>query len=151
MLNEPSAAGFEYTHRHRDTLSSKRDLVVVYDLGGGTFDASVVRMSGRRHEVIATAGVAHLGGDDFDSNLAHVALSHAGIDGSSLDGPTFDRLVDHCRAAKEALNPASRKITIDLEGALGAAAPRPEVTLPFRISTTRARRSSSAPSRRSPP
>jgi len=130
MLNEPSAAGFEYTHRHRDTLSSKRDLVVVYDLGGGTFDASVVRMSGRRHEVIATAGLAHLGGDDFDSNLAHVALSHAGIEGSSLDGPAFDRLVDHCRAAKEALNPASRKITIDLEGALGAAAPRPEVTLP---------------------
>src|SRR5262249_31502335 len=43
MLNEPSAAGFEYTHRHRDTLTSKRDHVVVYDLGGGTFDASLVR------------------------------------------------------------------------------------------------------------
>ena len=67
MLNEPSAAGFEYTHRHRDTLSSKRDVVGVYDLGGGTFDASVVRMSGPPHEVLATAGIARLGGDDFDT------------------------------------------------------------------------------------
>jgi molecular chaperone DnaK (HSP70) len=130
MLNEPSAAGFEYTHRHRDTLSSKRDLVVVYDLGGGTFDASVVRMTGRRHEVLATAGVAHLGGDDFDSKLAHATLSRAGIEPSSLDGHAFDRLLDQCRAAKEALNPASRKITIDLEAALGAAATRPEITFP---------------------
>ena len=130
MLNEPSAAGFEYTHRHRDTLSSKRDLVVVYDLGGGTFDASVVRMSGRRHEVLATAGVAHLGGDDFDTKLAHVALGHAGIAIASLDGPAFERLLEQCRSAKEALGPASRKITVDLEAALGAAAPRTEITLP---------------------
>ncbi|HEY5146933.1 MAG TPA: Hsp70 family protein, partial [Polyangiaceae bacterium] len=130
MLNEPSAAGFEYTHRHRDTLSSKRDLVVVYDLGGGTFDASVVRMSGRRHEVLATAGVAHLGGDDFDTVLADATLAHAGIEPSSLEGHVFDRLLDQCRAAKEALNPASRKITIDLEAALGPLATRPEITFP---------------------
>jgi molecular chaperone DnaK (HSP70) len=130
MLNEPSAAGFEYTHRHRDTLSSKRDLVVVYDLGGGTFDASVVRMSGRRHEVLATAGAAHLGGDDFDTVLATVTLAHAGVDRASLDDRAFERLLDQCRAAKESLNPASRKVTIDLETALGAAAPRPELTLP---------------------
>ena len=62
MVNEPSAAGFEYTHRHRSTLTTKRDGVVVYDLGGGTFDASLVRMTGLRHEVLATAGVTRLGG-----------------------------------------------------------------------------------------
>jgi molecular chaperone DnaK (HSP70) len=130
MLNEPSAAGFEYTHRHRDTLSSKRDLVVVYDLGGGTFDASVVRMSGRRHEVLATAGIGRLGGDDFDERLADVALARAGIDRSSLSPRATDRLLEQCRAAKEALNPSSRKITVDLEAVLDGAPPRPDVTIP---------------------
>ena len=53
LVNEPSAAGFEYTHRYRSTLSSKREHVVVYDLGGGTFDASLVRMRGGHHEAVA--------------------------------------------------------------------------------------------------
>ncbi len=130
MLNEPSAAGFEYTHRHRDTLSSKRDVVGVYDLGGGTFDASVVRMSGRRHEILASAGISRLGGDDFDRALAELALARAGIDGESLGSVAMDRLLDHCRAAKESLNPASKKVTIDLESALGARSTRPEITVP---------------------
>jgi molecular chaperone DnaK (HSP70) len=130
MLNEPSAAGFEYTHRHRDTLSSRRDVVVVYDLGGGTFDASVVRMSGRRHEVLATAGIARLGGDDFDTVLADVALARAGIVRATLDPAATERLLEQCRAAKEALSPASRKVTIDLEAALGPEAKQSEVTVP---------------------
>jgi len=129
MLNEPSAAGFEYTHRHRDTLSSRRDLVVVYDLGGGTFDASVVRMSGRLHEVLATAGIGRLGGDDFDAVLAEVVLTRAGLTGAGLPPRAVDRLMDQCRAAKEALGPSSRKITVDLEAVLGQEAPRAEVTL----------------------
>ncbi len=130
MLNEPSAAGFEYTHRHRDTLSSRRDLVVVYDLGGGTFDASLVRVSGRRHEVLATAGISQLGGDDFDAVLAELVLARVQLRRGDLDGGAAERLLDVCRAAKEALNPASRKVTVDLESALGRGAPRPEVTLP---------------------
>ena len=130
MLNEPSAAGFEYTHRHRDTLSSRRDVVVVYDLGGGTFDASVVRMNGRRHEVLATAGLARLGGDDFDEVLADQALSAAGRTRAGLPAQALERLLDQCRQGKEALSPSSRKVTVDLEAALGADAPRPEVTLP---------------------
>src|SRR5262249_5988494 len=79
MLNEPSAAGFEYTHRHRDTLTSRRDHVVVYDLGGGTFDASLVRMRGRMHDVLATAGVNQLGGDDFDDLLVDLVLARLGL------------------------------------------------------------------------
>jgi molecular chaperone DnaK (HSP70) len=130
MLNEPSAAGFEYTHRHRDTLSSRRDLVVVYDLGGGTFDASVVRMSGRRHEVLATAGIGRLGGDDFDAVLAEVVLARASVAPASLPARAMERLLDQCRAAKEALNPSSRKITVDLEAVLASEAPSPELTVP---------------------
>jgi molecular chaperone DnaK (HSP70) len=129
MLNEPSAAGFEYTHRHRDTISARRDLVVVYDLGGGTFDASVVRMTGRRHDVLATAGVAQLGGDDFDVVLASVALARLGMELSALPARAAGHLVDQCRIAKEGLRPSSRKIALDLEAALGRDAPRPEVTL----------------------
>lgn len=41
LLNEPSAAGFEYAHRYRSTITGKREYVVIYDLGGGTFDASL--------------------------------------------------------------------------------------------------------------
>jgi molecular chaperone DnaK (HSP70) len=118
MLNEPSAAGFEYTHRHRDTLTSKRDHVVVYDLGGGTFDASLVRMRGNRHEVLATAGINQLGGDDFDDVLVGLVCDAAKIPRADLSPRALERLVDQCRDAKERLNPSSRKIAIDLEHVL---------------------------------
>ncbi|MGO8996169.1 MAG: Hsp70 family protein [Polyangiaceae bacterium] len=123
MLNEPSAAGFEYTHRHRGTLTSKRDHVVVYDLGGGTFDASLVRMRGNRHEVLATAGVNQLGGDDFDDVLVGLVCDATKIARADLPPATLERLVDECRDAKERLNPSSRRIAIDLEHVLGRAHP----------------------------
>ena len=129
MLNEPSAAGFEYTHRHRSTLSAKRDLVVVYDLGGGTFDASAVRMSGARHEVLATSGIARLGGDDFDEALARTALLSVDLDLDALPARAARALLLQCREEKERLHPSSRKIVIDLEAALGPLAPRPEVVV----------------------
>jgi molecular chaperone DnaK (HSP70) len=130
MLNEPSAAGFEYAHRHRTTLTSRRDLVVVYDLGGGTFDASIVRMVGRHHDVLATAGVSRLGGDDFDVALAELGLRTAGVGADDLSPRTAAQWLAHCRAAKEALRPSSRKITLDLEGVLGPHARAAELTLP---------------------
>jgi molecular chaperone DnaK (HSP70) len=128
MLNEPSAAGFEYTHRHRTTLTSKRDQVVVYDLGGGTFDASLVRMRGNRHEVLATAGINQLGGDDFDDVLVDLVCDAASLSRAELNQRALERLVSQCRDAKERLNPSSRKIAIDLEHVLEQ--PHPEVTLP---------------------
>jgi len=116
MLNEPSAAGFEYTHRHRDTLNSKRDHVVVYDLGGGTFDASLVRMRGGSHEVLATRGENRLGGDDFDEAIADLVLARAGVAKEALSRAALRALRDECREAKERLHPSSKKLTIDLEG-----------------------------------
>ncbi|HEY2367143.1 MAG TPA: Hsp70 family protein [Polyangiaceae bacterium] len=129
MLNEPSAAGFEYTHRHRNTLSSRRDLVVVYDLGGGTFDASAVRMTGTTHEVTETAGLPRLGGDDFDEVLAKTALLQVDLDLAELPSRPRRMLLAQCRDAKEALHPSSRKIAVDLEAALGKLAPKPEVVV----------------------
>ncbi len=129
LLNEPSAAGFEYTHRHRSTLNSKREHIVVYDLGGGTFDASLVHMSGRHHDAIATAGLNHLGGDDFDAALSRVVLDAIKIKPRDVRGRSLALLSEQCREAKERLNPNSRRIMIDLESCLGDQAPAPEVTL----------------------
>lgn len=126
LVNEPSAAGFEYTHRHRDTLTQRREHVVVYDLGGGTFDASLVRMRERRHEVLATAGVSRLGGDDFDDVLLELVLDRAKVARGAIPPRSLERLLEQCRDAKERLHPTSRKVTIDLESALGRLAPLPE-------------------------
>ncbi|MSO21902.1 MAG: hypothetical protein EXQ58_01330 [Acidobacteria bacterium] len=62
MLNEPAAAGLEYAYRYRPTDRERsREHLVVYDLGGGTFDISVISMNGREHEVIGSEGITRLG------------------------------------------------------------------------------------------
>lgn len=68
-LNEPTAAALAYDLRSDDT-----ERVLVYDLGGGTFDVSVVEITGEVTEVLASHGNNHLGGDDFDRRLQlHIA------------------------------------------------------------------------------
>src|SRR6266850_963305 len=78
LLNEPYAAGFEYAHRFRSTVTSRREYVLVYDLGGGTFDSSLIHMAGHINEVITTAGVARLGGDDLDEAILEAVLDSVG-------------------------------------------------------------------------
>jgi molecular chaperone DnaK (HSP70) len=113
MLNEPSAAGIEYAHRYRRVdLSRRREHVVVYDLGGGTFDAAVICMAENRHDVVSSEGISHLGGDDFDAALLELALTDAGVASQALSGSS-SRLLTLCREAKEAINPNSRKIAVD--------------------------------------
>ncbi|HSB73629.1 MAG TPA: Hsp70 family protein [Candidatus Methylomirabilis sp.] len=113
MLNEPSAAGIEYAHRYRTAdMSRRREHVVVYDLGGGTFDAAVISMIGSQHDVIASEGISRLGGDDFDEALLELALNEGGL--ASADLPVSrSRLLDLCREAKEGLNSNSRKVVVD--------------------------------------
>ncbi len=115
LMNEPSAAGVEYAHRYQKTLTSAREDVLVYDLGGGTFDVSLVRMAGGAHEVRGHAGDNHLGGDDFDAALLDLALKAAGRTDAGLDDARRTALLEHCRAQKERLTPNSRKVTIDLD------------------------------------
>ena len=107
VLNEPSAAGFEYAHRFRETVTSKREYVLVYDLGGGTFDASLIHMEGRSNEVITSSGVSRLGGDDFDETIARLILSRHG------GGEVTRTLLDDVRAQKEAINPNTRRFAVD--------------------------------------
>jgi len=107
VLNEPSAAGFEYAHRFRETVTSKREYVLVYDLGGGTFDASLIHMEGRANEVITSNGVSRLGGDDFDEAIAQLVLS------KRRGAAITDDLLDEVREQKEALGPNTRKFVVD--------------------------------------
>lgn len=117
-LNEPSAAGVEYAHRYRNTTRGgyRREHVVVYDLGGGTFDASVIGMRDLQHEVLASDGIAWLGGDDFDQVLLELALAEAGI--VNLTPEARLNLAEECREKKEGLHPNTRKVVIDLSRAL---------------------------------
>ena len=121
LLNEPSAAACEYAHRQKRTLSSQREHVLVYDLGGGTFDASVLRLDEQGGEVVGSAGVSQLGGDDFDNVIYQLALDRAGIDQASAPPLFREILLDECRMQKEAVNPNTRKLVIDLGPALAAA------------------------------
>jgi molecular chaperone DnaK (HSP70) len=114
LVNEPSAAGFEYSHRQGRTLTSRRNQVLVYDLGGGTFDASLVEVAGTRHEVVGSVGVNRLGGDDFDQVLAGLALDAAG--GIDPDEAERSQLLEECREAKERLSPQSKRITVEVAG-----------------------------------
>jgi molecular chaperone DnaK len=107
VLNEPSAAGFEYAHRFRETVTSKREYVLVYDLGGGTFDASLIHMEGKANEVITSNGISRLGGDDFDEVIARLVLS------KGRGGKLTDELLDEVRDQKEALSPNTRKFVVD--------------------------------------
>ncbi|MFN7925599.1 MAG: Hsp70 family protein [Bryobacteraceae bacterium] len=119
LLNEPSAAAIEYGHALRSKQAGRpRDTILVYDLGGGTFDASLVELEDNRHVVIASEGIPSLGGDDFDEILADLALEAGGVSGrvrDSLNQAESFRLLDECRARKEALNPNSRRITVELD------------------------------------
>jgi molecular chaperone DnaK (HSP70) len=113
LLNEPSAAGIEYAHHAlRTGASARRELILVYDLGGGTFDASVIRMAGHCHEVISSDGIAQLGGDDFDQTLLELALAQADV--QQVTAQERFHLLEECREKKEGLHPNTRKIAIDL-------------------------------------
>jgi molecular chaperone DnaK len=70
LVNEPTAASLAYGLDKQD-----EGVIAVYDLGGGTFDVSILRLRGGVFEVLATSGDTRLGGDDFDERLADLALA----------------------------------------------------------------------------
>ncbi|MCP5439165.1 MAG: Fe-S protein assembly chaperone HscA [Chromatiaceae bacterium] len=97
LLNEPTAAAVAYgLDRGADGVHA------IYDLGGGTFDISVLRLHNGVFEVMATGGDTALGGDDFDAAVAGWLLDQAGISKDAGRG-TLRHVLDQARAAKEAL------------------------------------------------
>jgi molecular chaperone DnaK len=115
LLNEPSAAGFEYAHRYRSTITSKREYVLIYDLGGGTFDASLLKMTGRWNEVVTSEGIQRLGGDDFDEVILKLVLNASKL--RKVDATTRELLLEECAARKEAVGPNTRRFLVDLSAA----------------------------------
>jgi molecular chaperone DnaK (HSP70) len=115
MLNEPTAAAIEFAHRSLGGVSrrSPKRYVVVYDLGGGTFDTSAVSLSGRRYDLMATEGISELGGDDFDEAILELALETSGTHPSELGSVQRARALELCREAKECLTPSTRRMLID--------------------------------------
>ncbi len=123
VLNEPSAAGFEYANRYRRTISSRREHVLVYDLGGGTFDAALISMTEERNEVVVAAGAQRLGGDDFDEAILSLVLDEIGAD--APEEKERAAILEECRRSKEAVVPATKRFIVDLE-TIG----RPPLVLP---------------------
>lgn len=113
LLNEPSAAGFEYAHRYRSTVTTRREYVLIYDLGGGTFDASLLKLTGRLNEVVASEGIKRLGGDDFDEAIFTLVRNGAAL--HNLDAATRALLLEECTTRKEAVGPNTRRFLVDLE------------------------------------
>lgn len=97
LINEPTAAAIAY-----GLENGSEGLYAVYDLGGGTFDISLLKLTKGVFEVVATGGDSALGGDDFDRALADWALAEAGL---QADTPQDKRAVlVAARAAKEKLS-----------------------------------------------
>lgn len=96
LLNEPTAAAVAYGLDQQD-----KGVVAVYDLGGGTFDISILRLTQGVFEVLATGGDSALGGDDFDHAIANWVLEQASD--SDLDQSQLRALLAASRAAKEQL------------------------------------------------
>ncbi len=101
LISEPTAAAVAYGLEH-----GSEGLYAVYDLGGGTFDISLLRLSRGVFEVVATGGDAALGGDDIDAALAAWALAKAGMAATSAHDKRA--ALTAARAAKEALSDADR-------------------------------------------
>jgi molecular chaperone HscA len=97
LINEPTAAAVAYGLER-----GSEGLYAIYDLGGGTFDISLLRLTRGVFEVVATGGDAALGGDDFDDALAQWALQQAGVQARSPQERRAVLLA--ARAAKETLS-----------------------------------------------
>jgi molecular chaperone DnaK len=115
IINEPTAAALAYG---LDKEGSKNEKVLVYDLGGGTFDVSVLELGDGVFEVLATGGDTRLGGDDFDNRVVNYIVSEfkakEGID-LSKDRPAMQRIKE-----------AAEKAKIELSGVL-----KTNINLPF--------------------
>ncbi|HEY3803751.1 MAG TPA: Hsp70 family protein [Kofleriaceae bacterium] len=107
ILNEPTAAALAYgAHRNADS----RQIIAVFDLGGGTFDVSIMSVENGIFEVLATGGDTALGGDDWDRKLQERVVDEVfdkyRVDVTSIP-IAMSRLREACEAAKKALSSAS--------------------------------------------
>ena len=114
IINEPTAAAVAYGLDHKN---DKEKNILVFDLGGGTFDVSILNVCEETLEVKSTSGNTHLGGEDFDNKIMEYCIeefkSETGVD-ISRNQKAIRRLKKHCEDAKKILSSA-RETTIDIE------------------------------------
>lgn len=103
LLNEPTAAAIAY-----GLDNASEGIYAVYDLGGGTFDISILKLSRGVFEVLATGGDSALGGDDFDQRLMCWIVEQANL--QPLSAEDMRLLMVRSRAAKEALSAADSTV-----------------------------------------
>ena len=104
IINEPTAAALAYGI---DKKNNKDQTVLVFDLGGGTFDVSILELSDGTFEVISTSGNNHLGGDDFDNKIVEWLVEEFKKETSvdlSKDKMAYQRLRDAAEKAKKELS-----------------------------------------------
>jgi heat shock protein 1/8 len=106
IINEPTAAALAYGLNRQDGVAELN--VLIFDLGGGTFDVSLLTMEDGIFEVKATAGDTHLGGEDFDTSMVmhfmqEFKRKHRGLD-MSVDPRALRRLRSACERAKRTLS-----------------------------------------------
>src|SRR5438874_11441473 len=98
IVNEPTAAALAYGLDRR-----RSGIVAVYDLGGGTFDCSILSIKDGVFKVLSTNGDTHLGGDDFDQAVMSVAAAELGVDLTRRDPELLQNLRDQAERTKIAL------------------------------------------------
>ncbi len=99
LINEPTAAAIAY-----GLDNASEGVYAIYDLGGGTFDISILRLSQGVFEVVATGGDSALGGDDYDRALVEWVLVKAGLAADTLTAGDKAALLQAARACKETLS-----------------------------------------------
>ncbi|MCI6716415.1 MAG: molecular chaperone DnaK [Bacilli bacterium] len=113
IINEPTAAALAYGI---DKQSQKEQTVLVYDLGGGTFDVSILQLADGTYEVLSTAGNNRLGGDDFDNRVVKYLVEEFkksnGIDLSTNKSAMFRLKMEAEKAKKELSSMAQTNINI---------------------------------------
>lgn len=110
LVNEPTAASLAYGLGRNDDYYQER-MVLVFDLGGGTFDVSILAIDEGVFEVIATAGNTSLGGEDFDQRVMDHILSNYNKDTGatiSIYSATMSKLKSEVERAKKVLSSETR-------------------------------------------
>ena len=110
LLNEPTAAAIAYGL----DKSAKTGTYLIYDLGGGTFDVSVLRLTDGVFEVLATGGNSALGGDDIDRLLANHLITLANLDPKTVSPDSKASLAKLAKSYKQTLS-SSHAVVVDVE------------------------------------
>jgi molecular chaperone HscA len=110
LINEPTAAALAY-----GLASRKNGTFAVYDLGGGTFDVTILLLDDGVFQVRSTGGDSQLGGDDMDRALAHELLAELGFEGAKHTPELVRMVLDEARKAKHALT-TSEEVVAEVPG-----------------------------------